>query len=218
VAAGYQQAAASYDREHGDRRSRARFAVIERPMLAVVEDAERVLEIGCGTGRLLSQVRAPVRIGIDVAPAMLYRARTRIAQLAVADAHALPFARESFDAIIAGKGVFRYLDPGRAFAECSRVLARGGRLALHHYAARTWSWRSLRRTGRGRAAPGEGTPGETSIDIEDLNELYAPAARAGLRLRATRLWRPVRIPPYAVPVPTWLPGRWWSHCVLLFDR
>src|SRR5256885_17207919 len=33
--------------------------------------------------------------------------------------------------------LLRYLDYGRTFAECARVLRRGGRLAVHQYSRRT---------------------------------------------------------------------------------
>ncbi|MEM9491972.1 MAG: class I SAM-dependent methyltransferase, partial [Myxococcota bacterium] len=156
VRASYDRAAAGYDRRHAQARSAARFRRIEAPMRAIAR-AGRVLEIGCGTGRLLAQCSAAVRVGIDLSPGMLERAPVGLGRVC-GDAHALPFADASFDAIIAGKGVFRYLDPAPAFRECARVLVAGGRLAVHQYAAKTWSprrWLS-RRFGRGGGHSGHG--------------------------------------------------------------
>lgn len=211
VAAGYDVAADGYDARHDNPCSRARFRIIERPMVEIANRAHRVLELGCGTGRLLSRVRAPVRVGVDISRRMLDGARARIEYPIAADAHALPFDDKCFDAVIAGKGVFRYLDYQRAFIECARVLTRTGRLALHHYAAETWSIRQLRRSTRNTQHS------DDNLDIETLDQLYWPARRAGFEHERTLLWRSVRIRPYALPIPVWMPGHFWSHCVLVFQ-
>lgn len=212
VRAVYDAAAADYDRRHGDPRSERRFRIIDAPQRRATRDARRVLELGCGTGRLLAQVDAPVRIGLDLSPDMLRRARQRGLAVVLADAHALPFADGSFDAVLAGKGMFRYLDYERAFAECARVLAPGGRLGVHQYAARTWSVRDLAPGRRAHA------PAHASLHLRHVAELHAPARRAGLQVAATHLWRSVRVPPYVLPVPVWLPGHFWSHCTVIFRK
>jgi SAM-dependent methyltransferase len=211
VRAAYDAAAADYDRRHGDARSERRGRIIDAPQHRAAEGARRVLELGCGTGRLLAKIHAPVRVGVDISPAMLARARQRGLAVVAADAEALPFADGSFDAILAPRGLFRYLDYERGFRECARVLAPGGRLAVHQYAARTWSLRDL---GRGRVIDQV----DDGLHVRRLDELYAPAGRAGLRVASAHLWRAVRVPPYALPIPTWLPGRFWSHCTVVFAR
>lgn len=212
VSLSYDQAARGYDDRHGDARSVRRFRIIDAPQLGIARGAGRVLELGCGTGRLLAQLAAERCVGVDVSMAMLAGARQKGLLVAAADAHVLPFADASFDAILAGKGTFRYLDYGRAFAECARILVPGGKLAVHQYAARTWSpvvlgpW-------RGRAATSS-----NRLHVKDLRELYDPAAAAGLVPIRTHLWRSVRMPPYALPIPAWLPGHLWSHCVIIFAK
>jgi SAM-dependent methyltransferase len=214
--ASYDDAAAGYDRAHGDRRSRARFARIEAPLIRLGAGARRVLEIGVGTGRLLSRLEAPVRVGLDLSIEMLRRAAMRPCHggpllLIRGDAHRLPLAAGAFDVALAGKGVFRYLDVARAFAECARVLRPGGRLGLHQYAADTWTWRRL--IGRERADP-EGR----RLHVERVADLEASARAAGLVPVATHLFRSIRVPPYAVPVPRALAGRLWSHVILICRR
>jgi len=199
TAADYDGGAAGYDeRFRADPRTPRRYAIVEAPALAIARG--RVLELGCGTGRLLASARAPVRVGIDVAPAMLARAAARGLTVARADAHALPFGSGSFDAILAGNAVFGHLDARRAFAECARVLAPGGRIAVHQLAARPFSLR------RPRAAPGL---------LGDLEELRGPARAAGLVEKELHLFRGLPVWPYAVRVPAWV-GRLWTHVVILF--
>ncbi len=237
VAAGYDEAAAGYEERHGDDRSVTRFAVIETPLLAAARGRRRVLEVGCGTGRLLAQVSAPTRVGVDISAAMLAIARRRGLAVVRGDAHQLPFADAAFDVVLAGKGAFRYLDKVRAFAECSRVLRRGGLLGLHHYAARVYVLRDLYRrwstshagqvpaTAEHETGPEVGkrcaaarTRSGAGWALADERALDTAAAQAGLRIHQRHLFRPIRWRPYAVRVPTWLPGHWWSHCVLLFRK
>lgn len=211
VARSYDQGAAGYDARHrADPRTVRRAELLDRIQLDAAVGARRVLELGCGTGRLLGQVTAPVRIGVDVSAGMLAEARARQLEVARADAHALPFADASFDAILAGKGVFRYLDLDRALAECVRVLRPGGVLALHQYAARTAS------------LFGSPVPPPGVWHLASVAELVEPARRAGLAPRAVRVFRSIRIRPYLLEIPRWLDARsplqLWSHCVAVFSK
>ena len=206
----YESNAAAYDeRNAATPAARRRAAVLDGLQVHACAGARRVLEIGCGTGRLLAQVRAPVRVGVDPSPAMLERAIGRGLDVARADGNALPFADRTFDAVIAGKGVFRYLDPVRAFAECARIL-RGGVLALHQYGNRTWSPR-----GSARPQPGLWELGSTE-------EILVPARAAGFHLRAVHVFRPIRIYPYLIEIPTWLdrrsPLQLWAHLVAVLEH
>ena len=212
TAADYDAGADGYDDRHGDRVSRARARLLDAPLLDAARGAFRVLEIGVGTGRLLAQVRAPVRIGIDVATAMLARAgRHAGLRLARADGERLPFADRTFDAVLAGKGVLRYVDPDRALAEAARVLRPGGALAVHQYGARTFTILGRRPT----VAPGR-------WELSSARELVDRAAAHGLIADDVRCYRPIRLPPYLLAVPRWLdrvsPLQLWGHCVAVFRR
>jgi SAM-dependent methyltransferase len=207
----YDRAAAGYDERHAaTRAARRRAAVLDGLQLRACRGSQRVLEIGCGTGRLLSQVAAPVRIGVDPSRGMLARAAARGLDVAQGDGNALPFADASFDAIVAGKGVFRYLDPARAFRECARVLTPGGVLALHQYGNRTWSPR-----GSARAADGV-------WELGRVGELLDPARAAGFAEKGIYRFRPLRIYPYLLEIPAWIdrraPVQLWAHVVAILEH
>jgi arsenite methyltransferase len=110
--------------------------------LGPVHPGDAVLDIGCGAG-VDSLVAAYLAgpggrvAGIDVTPAMLQQARAHLARLGwpqvsfqVADAEALPFPDNDFDALISN-GVFNLtLNKAKALQEAHRVLKPGGRLML----------------------------------------------------------------------------------------
>lgn len=103
-----------------------------------------VLELGCGTGRLLmpvARVAQPVT-GIDRSEAMLARARVRAKRLPPAkrpaivrgDIRTLPFATAAFGLVIAPYGLLQSLltdrDLAAVLGESARVLRRGGQLGV----------------------------------------------------------------------------------------
>jgi len=99
-----------------------------------VTAGERLLDLGCGTGRLGMVLASghPV-IGLDVSRAMLQEARRRSAgrvRLIQGSAFQLPFRDASFGGA-ASAFVLRNMDDlHKAFAELARVVAPGGGLAL----------------------------------------------------------------------------------------
>ena len=194
ITAIYDAAAAGYERACSSRRRRARDRAVES---AFRQCAGSLLEIGCGTGRLLRELPESA-VGIDLSREMLRRNRPeeRVLQ---ADAHALPFAEGTFDGALAAKGVLRYCDADVLLAELRRVVRPGGLIILHQYSKRTWSL-------RGRQAADD-------RHLDRPAELEALLARGHLRPLETRTWRSLSFFPYVLGVPRWLPGRWWSHCV-----
>lgn len=107
----------------------------------VLPPAGRVLEVGCGPGRLWLDNHERIPAGWDItladfSPGMLAEARQNLHDLRpfrfeVADAQALPFADAAFDAVIANHMLYHVPDRPRALAELRRVLRPGG----HFYAA-----------------------------------------------------------------------------------
>ncbi len=207
VAAGYDAGAIGYDARHDGRRDRAHARRIERPMLDAAQGATRVLELGVGTGRVLAQVAAPVRIGVDVAARMLDVAAGKGLAVVRADAHRLPFAARSFDAVLAGGGVFRYLDAATALAEVARVLVGGGILAIHQFGARTWGLRGARR------------PDPRVRELDRVEDLTGTATAVGFAVERVVRWRTIRLPPFLVEIPPWLDRhssiQLWSQVVVV---
>jgi len=100
-----------------------------------------ILDVATGTGDLALEAARlqPSRIvGIDIAPRMLARARTKIArrglssliELRRGEAEALPFAAESFDGVLVAFGVRNFEHLERGLGEIFRVLRPGGRLVV----------------------------------------------------------------------------------------
>jgi len=90
----------------------------------------RVLDLACGTGDLSRDLTASGNdpIGIDYSAGMLAAAKTG-APLVRGDGAALPVRDAIFDGIACGFALRNFVDLGTVFAECARVLRRGGRIA-----------------------------------------------------------------------------------------
>jgi ubiquinone/menaquinone biosynthesis C-methylase UbiE len=92
----------------------------------------RVLEVGCGTGRLSAalEARELARVwAVDASEAMVARARENGVNAKAALAEALPFKAGWFDAVVM-RMVVHLTDRTRAFTQAARVLGPNGRLAI----------------------------------------------------------------------------------------
>ena len=134
-AAGWDEKAAAYERFFGVITGR----VVE-PLLAAasVDVGTRVLDVATGPGWVAAQAaeRGASVVGVDVSGAMIARARSANPGLEFrwADAHELPFAEASFDAVVGNLAVMHLSRPARAMAEFVRVLRPGGWLVLTTWA------------------------------------------------------------------------------------
>ena len=105
-------------------------------------DARRALDVGCGAGfpalELAERLGPAARVvGVDPWRAATRRAGAKRevwsvpnADIVRGDAARLPFRDAAFDLVASNLGVNNFDQPDAAFAECRRVLAPGGTLAL----------------------------------------------------------------------------------------
>lgn len=101
-------------------------------------EGEKILDIGCGTGYLLSRIAREERsvVGLDISPGMLAQACKRLsregkkARLVRGNYCNLPFNDFSFECILATFALTHAPRLKPVIAEISRVLSPGGRLVI----------------------------------------------------------------------------------------
>ena len=112
--------------------------------------ARRVLELGCGYGRVALRLAEASRtiVGIDVALASLALGKTLAApngpcSFVLMDAAHLAFRAGAFDAVVCVQnGICAFsVDQERLLAEALRVTRPGGRVLVSTYADRFWPYR-----------------------------------------------------------------------------
>ncbi len=122
-----------------------------RALVSAVAPApgQRILDVATGTGMVAAELLARAEcavVGVDQSVEMLAAARARFAgverarvELIEAQAEALPFADESFDAL-----TFTYLlryvdDPAATICELARVVRPGGRVGSLEFGVPPWA-------------------------------------------------------------------------------
>ena len=99
-----------------------------------VEGGDRVLDLGCGTGKLGDLLADSAEVvGLDLSHGMLKRAREQIGHrmgFVQGSAFRLPFPSAVFRAAVSGFVLRNLDDLAGAFQELGRVVASGGRVAM----------------------------------------------------------------------------------------
>lgn len=97
--------------------------------IKLLEGTYRVLEVGCGTGAILSELRSPILLhGLDINPAALVQCRVHApaASLIRGNALQLPYSNNSFDVVYCHFLLLWVNDPLQALREMKRVTKTGG--------------------------------------------------------------------------------------------
>jgi ubiquinone/menaquinone biosynthesis C-methylase UbiE len=157
-----------------------------------LRSGQKVLDVAAGNGNasLAAARRWCDVVASDYVPALLERARERAAaeRLAIefreADAEALPFADESFDAVVSTFGVMFTPDQDRAAAELVRVCKRGGRIGLANWTPEGFIGQLFKTIGKHvPPAPGARSPAlwGTRARIAELFEPHATSVKTAQR-------------------------------------
>jgi malonyl-CoA O-methyltransferase len=153
--------------------------LVERTVYQQREPA-RILDLGCGTGAgaaaLKARYRSALVAGLDIAPAMLERARRRgrllkPLRVVCADIGELPVAAQSVDLVFSSMAAFWTRDPVAFFTEVRRVLSPGGMFLFSTLGRETF--------GQLRAAWAAVDPGVETPDFPDIMEIGDALALAG---------------------------------------
>jgi SAM-dependent methyltransferase len=146
-------------------------------------NGKRVLDVGCGDGILTEKLasRGADAIGVDANPDMIAATKQHAGgTYQVADAAALPFADNTFNAITAVTVLCVCANPEKLMQEMVRVLKPGGHLVIGELGR--WSlWALVRRL---RGLVGNRIWRETHFFT--IAELTALTAGAGLKVQVSR--------------------------------
>jgi len=157
-----------------------------------LRSGQKVLDVAAGNGNasLAAARRWCDVVASDYVPALLERARERAAaerldiEFREADAEALPFADESFDAVVSTFGVMFTPDQDRAAAELVRVCRRGGRIGLANWTPEGFIGQLFKTIGKHvPPAPGARSPAlwGTRARIAELFEPHATSVKSAQR-------------------------------------
>ncbi len=102
------------------------------------QEPHSVLDIGCGSSRIIQDL--PKAIGMDILLAKLRFLRGRHSRLVQGSIFSLPFSTHAFDALICSEVIEHIPDHPAIFEEMGRVLRPGGTLILGTPDYGRWLW------------------------------------------------------------------------------
>jgi ubiquinone/menaquinone biosynthesis C-methylase UbiE len=109
-----------------------RLAIIKSMMNA--KHGEKILEVGCGGGHVLSQFREAALTGVDVSGEMLEKARKNLAgsnfELRKGDIGEVGLADQSFDGIVCTEVLEHVVDPDHVLKNIQRLVKPTGRVVI----------------------------------------------------------------------------------------
>ena len=156
-----------------------------------VAPAQRILEVGCGQGNLLSALRPSRGVGVDFSPEMVKRARITHPKLEFldADSHELSMLEGPFDIIIVSDLIDDLWDVQKVFEQIARLCQPRTRLIINSY-SRVWELPLLIAEKLGLAKP---KLTQNWLTVDDIADLLNLAGFEIIRNWQEILW-PVRTP------------------------
>jgi SAM-dependent methyltransferase len=162
---------------------------------AAVAPADRVLDVGCGTGQSTCDAAAAARegsaLGVDLSSQMLERARHHAAERGLtnvrfeeADAQVHPFEGGAFDLVISRFGSMFFSGPVEAFTNVRRALRPGGRMVLMSwmpFAENFWIRNVRAAFAAGRELPDEPSSRPGPFGLSDPAYVREVLGKAGFR-------------------------------------
>lgn len=164
-----------------------------------LDPTSRALDVGCGSGTLAREAArhttAGTVLGVDLSSRQLELTRRRTVGAGLdnvsflqADAQVHPFTEAGVDVVLSRHGSMFFGDPAEAFANLTRALRPGGRMALVTWqplADNEWirTFRTILGAGRDLPAPSPTAPGAFSMSEPARDSIpwrsIVPAASSG---------------------------------------
>jgi SAM-dependent methyltransferase len=158
---------------------------------SLVMPGTRVLEVGCGLGDLIADLRGSEVCGIDFSAEIIRLAKQRHPQLdlRVADVERDPLPEGPFDVVVLSDVLGHLDDVQQAMERIRAVLAPGGRIVVTYY---NFVWEPILRLAEriGRKTP---YPLQNWLSMEDITNLLGLAGFEVIR-RGTDVLLPVYVP------------------------
>jgi len=152
-----------------------------------------VLEVGCGTGLVLSRIRQFARAaqGVDLSPGMLEKARGRGLDVVLGSATELPFDDNRFDVTCSFKVLAHVPEIELALREMARVTRPGGVVLAEFYNPYSLRWLLKRFGPAGRiAAAANESHVYTRFDSPFTLKKLLPAGTVQVGARGVRIVTP----------------------------
>ena len=153
--------------------------------LALVDDPQRVLDVGCSSGYLSRPLaeRGVRVVGVELDAEAADEARAVCEDVVVGDVETmeLPFEAGSFDVVLCGDLIEHLRDPGSALTRLRPFLRPGGRLVLTTPNVANWAMRLSLLGGRWRYTD-RGILDRTHVHLFTRKALVETVEAAGYRI------------------------------------
>lgn len=95
-----------------------------------IKPGDKILDVGCGTGRMLSYFSEVEKYGVDISVDMAKMCRDKGIEACMGNVEDLPYLDESMDMVICTDVLEHVFDLHKTLSEINRVVKRGGHIIL----------------------------------------------------------------------------------------